>query len=386
MSTSDVSERVEAVRAAAVEITRRYDRRYWLSCAEKHDFTTAQWEALAESGLLGLSLPEAVGGAGGGLTEMVALMETLAEAGTANDFIVIVGLCQIPILKHGTPEQVDRFVKPSVTGEKKICFAITEPDAGTNTFKIRTRARRTEQGWVLSGQKVFITGADECEYMMVVARTQAAPDVADRRDGLSLFVIETASAGLTMQEMDIVIGWPERHYTVFYDDVEVPADSLLGEEHQAIRYLFDALNPERLLVAAKAVGLGAFALNKAVAYAKERAPFDQPIGSYQAVQHPLARAKTHLDAARLMMYRAAERFDRGEKVGPESNMAKLLASEACSEAVDALVKVHGGSSFDRDYDVASLLPVSRLMEVAPINNDMVLNYIGEHVLGLPKSY
>jgi acyl-CoA dehydrogenase len=378
------TDRLEAVRQAAAEIAKRYDRAYWLDCARDHRFTTEMWSAMGESGLLSIGVSEEVGGSGGGLKEVVALMDSLSSEGVPPDFLVITGLARVPIISHGSAEQIERYVKPTLTGERNICFAITEPDAGTNTFKITTKARRTDSGWVLKGQKVFITGADVCEHMLVVARVEGAEDSADR--GLSLFLLDTDMPGITMHPLNIGVGFPELHFSVFFDDVELPADAMVGQQGRGIRQLFDALNPERLLVAAKAVGIGDYALAKAVDYAKVRAPFDKPIGSYQSVQHPLARARAHLDAARLMMYQAAEVFDNGGKAGPAANTAKLLATEACVEAVDVLVKVHGGNAFDNDYDVLSLLPVSRLMVNAPINNDMVLNYIAEHVLGLPKSY
>lgn len=378
------TDRLEAVRQAAVEVAKVYDRAYWLDCAREHRFTSEMWSAMGESGLLSLGVPEDIGGAGGGLTEVVALMESMSEAGVPQDFLVITGLARIPIISYGSPAQIDRYVKPTLTGEQNICFAITEPDAGTNTFKISTKARRTDSGWLLKGQKVFITGADVCDHMMVVAKVEGAEDTPDR--GMSLFLLDTKSPGVTMHPLNIGVGFPELHFTVFFDDVELPADAMVGEQGKGIKQLFDALNPERLLVAAKAIGLGNYALAKAVEYAKVRAPFDKPIGGYQSVQHPIAQARAQLDAARLMMYHAVEIFDGGGKAGRFSNTAKLLASQACGQAVDVLVKIHGGNAFDNDYDVLSLLPVSRLMMNAPINNDMVLNYIAEHVLGLPKSY
>jgi acyl-CoA dehydrogenase len=380
-----VDDRVEAVREAAREVAKKYDREYWLGCARDHRFTSEMWTAMGESGLLSLGVPEELGGAGGGFAEVVALMETMSEAGVPQDFLVITGLARVPIMAYGSPAQIDKYVKPTLTGESSICFAITESEAGTNTFKIKTTARRTPLGWTLSGQKIFITGADVCEHMLVVARAEDG-DATETDNGLSLFLLDTNAPGITKTPLNIGVGFPEEHFIVFFDDVQLPADAIVGERGRGIKHLFDALNPERLMVAAKAVGIGNYALAKAVAYANERAPFGKPIGSYQSVQHPLAHARASLDAARLMMYKAVEVLDNGGKAGPLANMAKLLASEACVEAVDALVKIHGGNAFDNDYDVLSLLPVSRLMVNAPINNDMVLNYIAEHIMGMPKSY
>ena len=380
-------DRVEAVRQTAREIAERYNREYWLKCAREGRFTDEMWQAMCDAGLVGLSVPEEYGGSGGGVTELVALMETLAENGVAPLFLVVTGLTRVPIIKYGTPEQIERYVKPTITGEKKICFAITEPNAGTNTFKIQTLAQPTDDGWVLNGQKVFISGANEADYMLVVTRTTPYGQVEDRRQGLSLFVIDAKSPGIEMSRLNIAVNWPEKQFQVFFNDVKLPKDALIGEEGRGTKYLFDGLNPERLLVAAMAIGTGDLALQRAVDYAKQRAPFGQPIGSYQGLQHPMAHAKAQLEAARLMMYNAAERFDNGDKsVGPYANMSKLLSSEAADAAVNVALQAHGGNGFDADYDIITLWPMVRLMRVAPVNNEMVLNYIGEHVLGLPESY
>ncbi|MBE3558093.1 MAG: acyl-CoA/acyl-ACP dehydrogenase [Ktedonobacteraceae bacterium] len=383
---TEIAERLEMINEVAQGIIKRFDRAYWLKCVREHRFTNEMWQAMGEAGLLGLGVPEEFGGAGGGVTEMVALMEVLAEAGIPPLFLVVTGLSRVPIIKYGTQEQNRRYVEPTTTGQKKLCFAITEPDAGTNTFKMQTLARPAADGWVLNGQKVFISGANESDYMLVVCRTRAFSEGEDRQQGLSLFVVDTRSAGIELQKLNINVGWPEQQFLVFFNDVVLPADALIGKEGAGTKYLFDGLNPERLLVAAMSVGIGNYALRRAVEYAKIRAPFGKPIGAYQGLQHPMARAKTHLEAARLMMYKAAECFDAGEKAGPESNMAKLLASEAAVEAVDIAIQTHGGNGFDADYDIITLWPGVRLLQVAPINNEMLLNYIGEHVLGLPKSY
>lgn len=375
-----------AVREAVRGVTKRYDRKYWLQCTREGRFTDEMWQAMAEAGLLGLGIPEEYGGYGSGILGTVAVMEALAQAGMPPLMLVITGLSRAAILRHGSEAQKQTYIPPTVTGEKKICFAITEPNAGTNSFKIQTLARRTGDTYLLNGQKIFISGVNEADYMLLVARTTSFSQVSDRREGLSLFMVDTRSRGIELQELNIGITAPEKQFIVFLGDVEVPADSLVGEAGRGIKYLFDALNPERLLTAATSIGIGDYALSKAVAYAKERAPFDKPIGSYQALQHPMAYAKARLEAARLMLYRACEVYDQGGVAGPEANMAKLLASEAGVEACNIAIQTHGGYGFDVDYDVITLWPLARLMEVAPINNQMVLNYIGEHVLGLPKSY
>jgi acyl-CoA dehydrogenase len=376
-----------AVFDAARGVTERYDRAYWLACAREERFPDAMWDAMGEQGLLGLGVPEEYGGSGGGITEVTAAMEATSAAGTPLALYLLTAFSRETILRHGSPEQRKRFVEPTTTGADRICFAITEPNAGTNSFAMETFATKTVDGtWLLNGQKIFISAVDAANRMLVVCRTSRLADVADRRQGLSLFLLDVDSPGLTYQPIDIGIVMPDRQFTVFFDDVEVGEDRLIGTEGEGFRYLFDALNPERVVAAAWGIGLGDFVLDKAVAYARDRAPFGKPIGSYQALQHPLAQAKTDLDAARLMMYTACRVFDAGGNAGYLANAAKLLASQAATAACDAAIQTHGGYAFNDEYDVATVWPNVRLLQVAPINNEMILNYIAEHVLRLPRSY
>jgi acyl-CoA dehydrogenase len=377
----------EAVHDATRGVTDKYDRKFWLECASEERFPVEIWDAMVAQGLLGLGVPEELGGSGGGMTEVVAAMEAMSIAGIPIALYLLTAFARETILRHASDEQKQRFVIPLVEGESRLCFAITEPNAGTNSFRIETVATKTDKGtYKLNGSKIFISAADAADKMMVVARTQRLSEVEDRKAGFSIFVVDTDSPGLDMNVQDIGIVMPDRQFTVFFSDVEVPAENLIGEEGSGFRYLFDALNPERMLVSAWAIGLGDYAVAKAVDYANERAPFGKPIGSYQGLQHPLARAKANLDAARLMMYSAARIFDLGGDAGYLANAAKLLGSEAATNAVDAAVQTHGGYAFSDEYDVATIWPVTRLLRIAPVNNEMVLNYIGEHVLGLPKSY
>jgi acyl-CoA dehydrogenase len=376
-----------AVFEAARGVVERFPRSYWLRCAREERFTDEMWAAMGDQGLLGLGVPEEYGGSGGGITEVTAAMEAISAAGTPIALYLLTAFSRESILRHGSPEQCKRFVEPTASGAERICFAITEPNAGTNTFAMETFATRTVGGtYLLSGQKIFISGVDAADRMLVVCRTRRLADVADRRQGLSMFVVDVDTPGLTYQPIDIGIVMPDRQFTVFFDDVEVGPDRLVGEEGEGFRYLFDALNPERVMAAAWAIGLGDFVLDKAVAYARERAPFGTPIGSYQALQHPLAQAKVGLDAARLTMYTACRVFDDGGNAGYLANAAKLLASQAAVAACDAAIQTHGGYAFHEEYDVATVWPNVRLLQIAPINNEMILNYIGEHVLRLPRSY
>jgi acyl-CoA dehydrogenase len=366
-------------------IAAKYDRAFWLRCSRADEFPTEIWDAMATQGLLALGVPEEYGGSGAGIVPVVAAMEAMSARGIPIALYLLTAFAREAILRHGTEEQRHRFVTPTTTGESRMCFAITEPDAGTNSFRITTTATRDGNVYRLKGQKLFISGADASQQMLVVARSPKT-DADERRPGMSLFVVDLPSPGLELQAQDIDIVMADRQFAVFFDDVEVPAENRIGEEGEGFRYLFDALNPERVLVSAWAIGLGDYALGKAVAYAKDRAPFGKPIGSYQGLQHPLARSRVGLDAARLMMYAAAKIFDGGGNAGYYANAAKLLASEAATSACDIAIQTFGGYAFTTDYDVSTIWPVARLLRVAPVNNEMVLNYIGEHVLDLPKSY
>jgi acyl-CoA dehydrogenase len=302
-------------------------------------------------------------------------------------FLVVTGLGRVPIVRNGTSEQIAKYVTPTCSGEKKMCFAITEPNAGTNSFAMTTLATpNADGGWTLNGQKVFISGARDADFMLVVARTTKASEVKYRTEGMSLFVLDMKTPGIKLQQLNIQVETAERQYMVFFDNVRLPADAVIGEPGKGAKLMFEGLNSERLLAAGAALGLGDYAISKAVSYANDRKPFGKPIGSYQALQHRLALAKAQIEAARLMTYDAADRFDHGEDAGAHANMAKLLAAEAAVAAVDAALQVHGGYGYDRDYDVVTLWPMTRLLEIAPINNEMLMNFIGEHVLGLPKSY
>ena len=383
----EVDEIRDAVREATLGVVRRFGRDDWLAAARAEQFPEDIWSAMAEQGLLGLGVPEELGGAGGGLVEVATAMETMSAEGMPIALYLLTAFAREAILHHGSDEQKKRFVAPTATGERKMAFAITEPNAGTNSFAIETRATRTVDGtWLLSGNKIFISGADASDHMLVVARTTPAREVADRRQGMSLFVVDTHAPGVTLQQQDIDILMGDQQFSVFFDDVELSDDELIGEAGEGFRVMFDALNPERILVSAWASGVGLYALQRAVDYARERAPFGTPIGGYQGVQHPLARAKVHLDAARLMLYTAASTFDGGGAAGYHANAAKLLASEAATNACDAAIQTYGGHAFTADHEISSLWGMARLLRVAPVNNEMILNYVGEHVLRLPKSY
>jgi len=375
-------ETIESVFTATRGVTERFDRSWFLDAAATGADTTDQWKAMAEQGLLGIGVPEEYGGYGGGVTGAVAVMEAMSEAGVPSYMYIVTAFGRQAIIGAGTPEQRKRWVPPTVTGDRRTCFALTESDAGTNSFQMRTRAVRTAHGYRIHGQKIFISGVDQAEAMIVAARTDDGGPVAE----ISLFVVELPAAGLTLQRMDIEMHAPERQHVLYFDGVEVPQDARLGEEGAGKQVLFHALNPERFMIAAWAIGLGNLAVAKGAAYARGRAPFGRPIGSYQAVQHPLAAAKIHLEAARLMLYQACEEYEDGDTSGTKANMVKYLASTAAGEAIEAALQTHGGHAWDKGTDLVQLWPMIRSMAQAPINNEMILNYVGERLLDLPRSY
>jgi acyl-CoA dehydrogenase len=378
---------LEDIRETVAGVTARFDRAYFMRQARSDGDIDEMWRDMADKDLLAVGVAEELGGVGGGVAGMATVMEEMSAAGVPPILYVLTAFSRESLIRHGSPEQIAAHVVPSLSGERKICFGVTEPEAGTNSFAMRTRARRADDGkYVINGQKAFISGADEADHMLLIARTAPPGERVGRNRGFSLFIVDRSTPGIELSRMDIAWYAPERQYEIFLSDVEVPASALIGEEGMGFQHLLDSLNGERILIAAWAAGLGRYALGKAVEYAKHRAPFGSPIGGYQAVQHPLARAHAHLEAARLLIYTAADEYDSGRDAGPKANMAKLLASEAAGEALDVAVQVHGGHAFVAETDVATLWPMVRAMRTGPINNESVLNYIGQHVLGLPRSF
>jgi len=387
VTEAEAEELIADVRAAVAGVTAKWDRAYYLKCYRDAVAPTEMYAAMAEQGLFALGVPEAMGGAGGGLIATAAAMEAMSAAGTPPMLFSLTSFARQAILRHGTPEQIAEHIALTLTAERTFCFAITEPDAGTNSFNMKTLARRQDDGnFVLNGQKVFISGADQADYIMVVARTKTLAEVTRKTDGISVFVLPRETPGVSMTQLDIDWKAPERQFTVWFDDVVLGPEALVGAEGGGMAAMFDSLNAERVVIAAWTLGLGDFVLDKAVEYAKTRAPWGAPIGTYQSVAHPLARAKAQLEAARVMTYRAAAAFDRGQDAAADANIAKLLASEASYAAVDAAIQVHGGSGFDESTDVITMYPMIRVLRVAPLNNEMILNYIGSNLLGLPRGY
>lgn len=367
------------------QITKKYDRVYWRKCEIDRRLPDELSVALGEAGLLGLGVPTELGGMGGGLLDQVVLVEALGRAGIPAFPFAVGNFARSLVMKHGSADQIARFLPPTLDGKGRTSFALTEANAGTNSFAMRTRADQVDGGWKISGEKVFISAAAESTQMLLVARTSPFSE-ENKSHGLSLLIVDPKAPGISMSPLNIQATPPETQYIVHFDDVFVPADNLVGEAGRGISYLFKALNPERILCATMAMSLGLFAVDKGISYASVRAPFGTPIGTYQAVQHPLARAYIQLEAARLMTYEAASAYDRGENPGQSSNAAKWLASEAAHAALDATIQSHGGYAFDRDYDVITLYEPLRQLRITPINNDIVLSYTAEHTLGMPRAH
>lgn len=383
----EFEEEREAIRGFVRRLSARYGRAYWVERAKAGRGVEEMWHELGRAGYLGVTIPEEYGGSGLSMSRLTVLMEELANEGIPLLFLVVsTAMASICISRHGSPEQKRRYLPKLADGTEKFCFAITEPNAGSNSFRIETLARRDGDHWVIRGQKTFITGADEADHMLLVARTIPAAEARDKRQGMALFVVEPKAPGIELSRIDTQILAPERQYQVFLDEVRIPVENRVGDESLGLRVLFDALNPERIVVAAMAVGLGRFALGKAVEYAKTRRVFEVPIGAHQGLAHPMAVAKTHLELASLVTREAARVFDEGGDAGMYANMAKFAAGEAAIEAVDVAIQVHGGMGFTGEADVITLWPLVRLLRTAPVSREMILNYIAEHVLGLPRSY
>jgi acyl-CoA dehydrogenase len=375
------------VREVASEVVRRYDRAYFLDQALAGKRADELYQAMAEHDLLAAGVQESVGGVGGGVTAAVTIMETMASAGVPPMTYSMLAFARESLLRHGSAEQVRRHLGPLIRGEEKICLGVTEPSSGTNAFAMRTTATESVGGgFVLNGEKVFISGADQCDFMLLIARDGERGAAVGRRAGFSLFMVDLTRAGVGRQPLDIRWFAPEGQCTVSLQDVALPADALIGERGKGFDQLLDSLNTERLIWAAGMLGIGEYALQRTVAYVKERSPFGAPIGSYQAVQHPLALAKMHLEAARHMTYAAAIDYEEGRPAGDGSTMANFLAKRAALEAVEAAIQSHGGHAFVVETDIATLWPLVRVMQIAPLNNESILNHVAQHVLGLPKSY
>ena len=376
------------LREAVGSIAAKFGHEYYVAKARADQRTDELWEAVAEGGFLGVNVPEEYGGGGMGITELAIVQEELAAAGCPLLVIVVSpAICATIIAKFGTEAQKQRWLPRFATGELKMAFAITEPDAGSNSHNLSLTATKDGDLYRLNGSKYYISGVDECEAILVVTKSGVDPDTG--RGKLSLFVVDTDTPGLDKQVLPVEITAPEKQFTLFFDNVEVEADRLIGAEGEGLRQVFFGLNPERILSAATANGIGRYALAKAAAYANERAVWGTPIGRHQGIAHPLAKAKIEVDLARLMTDKAAWLCDfAGDtpEAGEAANMAKYAAGEATLAALDQAIQTHGGNGMSSEYGLADLWGMARLLRIAPVSREMILNFVAQHSLGLPKSY
>ncbi|MGW2382833.1 acyl-CoA dehydrogenase family protein [Streptomyces sp. NPDC001658] len=369
----------KALRTAVATLGKNHGRTY--------DRATL-WSEAAKLGYLGVNLPEEHGGGGGGITELSIVLEELGAAGCPLLMMIVSpAICGTVITRFGTDTQKQTWLPSLADGTRTMAFGITEPDAGSNSHRISTTARRDQDtgDWILTGRKVFVSGVDIADATLIVGRTE------DSRTGRlkpCLFIVPRDAPGFERRQIDMELHAVEKQFELTLDDVRLPPDALVGDEDAGLLQLFAGLNPERIMTAAFAIGMGRYALAQAVAYARDRTVWDAPIGAHQAIAHPLAQAHIDLELARLMMQKAAHLYDGGDDVGAgeAANMAKYAAGEACVKAVDQAVHTLGGNGLTREFGVASLITASRVARIAPVSREMILNYVSHQTLGLPKSY
>lgn len=361
---------------------------YYVQQARDGGKTHELWRAMSEAGFVGVNIPEQYGGGGRGITELAIVCEELAAQGCPLLLLIVSSaICATVVTRFGTEEQRQRWLPPLASGETKMAFAITEPDAGSNSHRIATTASRDGDGYRLNGTKHYISGVDEASAVLVVSRTSM--NEATGKGDLSLFIVDADAPGCTRTLIPVEMVAPEKQFTVFFDDVEVPMDRRIGEEGDGLRQVFLGLNPERITGAAICNGIGRYALDRGAAYARDRTVWDTPIGAHQGIAHPLAKAKIEVELARLMTQKAAWLSDaepESAEAGESANMAKYAAAEACGHALDQAIQTHGGNGLASEYGLADLWGMARLLRIAPVSAEMILNYVAQHSLGLPRSY
>ncbi len=379
----------EAIRDAIGRVCDRFDAAYWLERDRHGGFPLDFHQAIAEAGWLGICMPEDYGGSGLGIQEASIMMQAISESGAGMTgasaiHMNIFGLN--PVVVFGTEEQKQRYLPPLIAGREKACFAVTEPNTGLNTTQLKTFARRDGDRYIVNGRKVWISTAQVTEKMLLLARTTPLDEVRKPTQGLTLFYTDLDRRYVTVREIEKMGRKAVDSNELFIDDLPIPVEDRIGEEGEGFRNILHGMNPERVLAAAAAIGLGRVALKRAAAYANQRIVFDRPIGKNQGVQHPLAKCWMELEAARLMVMNAAWRYDAGLECGAEANAAKYLAGEAGFRACEAAVLAHGGFGYAKEYHVERYFRESMLLRIAPISIQLIMCYIAEKVLGLPKSY
>ena len=381
----DTAEHHRELRESVGKLVATFGRPYFQQVIRDKKKPDELWAAMGEAGFLGVHISETYGGGGGGLADQNVIIEEASAQGCPMLSLVIGSICAPIIEKHGTDAMRNDWLPGLATGKRRMAFAITEPDAGTNTHKVTTTARRHGEGWRLNGTKYWTSGLDEAHAVLVVARS-GEPD-AKGRQPLSLFVVPTSSKGITANPIQTALHVPETQFTVFFDDVELGPEALVGEEGEGLKQVFAGLNPERVSAAAINNGIARYALQQGAEYASQRVVWSSPIGAHQGVSHPLAKAYIAVQQARLMTARAAQLYDESSpSTGEAANMAKFAAADASLEALDQAIQTHGGNGLAIEYGLADLWFIARLHKTAPVSREMILNFIAQHSLGLPKSY
>jgi acyl-CoA dehydrogenase len=389
MSGFWLTDEQEAVRQGVAKVCAKYPDEYWKDADETGHFPEAFVADMAAGGWLGVAMPTDVGGSGLGLTEAAIMMQTVAQSGAAyagSSAIHLNIFGPMPLVRFGTDEQRRTALPRLISGEDKMCFGVTEPNSGLDTSSIETRAERTNEGWVINGRKIWTSNAQRANKILIIARTMPKDQVARRTQGLSLFYTDFDRDHIDARPIPKMGRKAVESNAVFIDDLRVPESDLIGEEGKGFSYLLHGLNPERVLIAAEAIGLGRAALAKAAAYAQQRVVFGRPIGQNQGIQHPLARCWAELEAANLMAFKAAALYDAGRDCGAEANAAKYLGAEAGFHACETSILTHGGMGYAKEYHVERYFREAMIPRIAPVSREMILNYIAERVLDLPKSY
>ncbi|MFW0788837.1 acyl-CoA dehydrogenase family protein [Gordonia sp. CPCC 205333] len=383
--TPETPERA-ALREAVSAFAKKYGHSYFAECARSGRKTDEMWLEAGKLGFIGVNLPEEYGGGGAGMYELSIVMEEIAAAGTGLLMLVVSpAICGNVIARFGTDEQKQSWLPGLADGTRTMAFGITEPDAGSNSHKITTTARRDGSDWILNGRKVYISGVDQADAVLIVGRTE------DSKTGKlkpALFIVPTDAPNFEYTQIEMELVNPEKQFQLFLDDVRLPANALVGSEDAALSQLFAGLNPERIMAAASAIGMGRYALDKGIAYVSERTVWKVPIGGHQAIAHPFAQGKIQLEMAKLMMQKAASLYDAGDDWGAAepANMAKYAAAEAAVALVDHAVHSLGGNGLTTEYGLAPMLSLARIARVAPVSREMILNFVSQTSLGLPKSY
>ncbi|HKC29590.1 MAG TPA: acyl-CoA dehydrogenase family protein [Jatrophihabitans sp.] len=375
-----------ALRKAVADLGKRYGHEYTAPRARAREPLTELWQDAGKSGFIGLNIPEQYGGGGAGMYELALVCEELNAAGCGLLMMVVSPAINGTIItRFGTHEQRARWLPGIASGDTIMAFGITEPDAGSNSHNITTTARRDGSDWILNGRKIYVSGVDHAQAILIVGRTE---DAKTGKLKPALFAFRTDTPGFEYKAIDMDVVMPDKQFLLFLDDVRLPADALIGDEDAALAQLFAGLNPERIMAAAGSVGMGRYALDRAVRYANERQVWGKPIGTHQGLAHPLAKAKVEVELAKLMMQKAASVYDSGDDMGAgeAANMAKYAAAEASIASVDQAVQTLGGNGLAHEYGLGNLLIGARVARIAPVSREMILNFVAQFSLGLPKSY